>query len=878
MKHKSSIAKKVYITCYIICILVLIAESLMPGNLSAKQSNSVGSGLADFINGYKDDQTVVVKAKKVEITNKISEIYVGDSYMLETLVTPIDATYKSLKFASSDLEIASVSDEGNISFLKEGSVEISISSTKYSDLKDSMTVNVKNVLLESIDSSIDADINDGVYNLLLGSEYYITNVFNPTNTTCKDVSYEISSNNYLKIENGVITPLKNSFGDIIVIKVISGDKYKILRVCVTQNNVVELESISFTTNTIYVNQEMKVNVSFNPTNATFKDYILESSDPSIIKINGKKIVGVKDGKAMIKASSSIYPNIYFEKEIEVLPSPNADLDKTTVSLTNELSVGKKAKIIIKKYPVYALDVTAEYRSGDESIATVTNTGEVTGISVGETSINVKINNDKTFTLPISIFGVSDVTTTDFTLSTDKLIVYCNEKYNLNELVSGWIPDKPLNTEMIYSLSDSSIDINGSILKIGKPGEYILDVTHKASGICKQVLVKACYRFSVENISGSLNSIVGSEYIFKINDESNGSQNYNVNISNSAFTINKNSDGYRILAIDSGVCEVVISPMIDGEIYEQYQKSFTISASHYYTQSMDYQVLLNDEEIVVKDDTIKAYISDKCLISLEIDESTTIYKIIYLTSNSDIVSIDGNGKLIFNGIGDAKITITEEYSNISKEINISVRNYVDFKEDVYTIRGENILFENNVFKIKNGKSAKISFNFKEGVTYKIVRYSSSNTKIAEVGSDGIVTPKKAGSVKIYCVIDDGVSDEIRFEIEFKVLRQNFIEKNDDFFYKVRKSLGHFGAFCILGIFSSISWYLIFNKKKLYFSIPINFALGFIIAATTEIIQFFIPGRYGVLDDALLDFDGFMVSSILLSLIFIGIYLKKKYSKL
>ena len=48
---------------------------------------------------------------------------------------------------------------------------------------------------------------------------------------------------------------------------------------------------------------------------------------------------------------------------------------------------------------------------------------------------------------------------------------------------------------------------------------------------------------------------------------------------------------------------------------------------------------------------------------------------------------------------------------------------------------------------------------------------------------------------------------------------------DFFYKVRKGLGHFGAFLVLGIFSTFTWLLFFTKKKMFFSVPINIILGF-----------------------------------------------------
>ena len=206
MMRRFFTAKNIFLFAYILCIIVLIVESLMPGKISSQQSNAVGNGVADIINDYKDDQTKVVKVEKVEITNKISHINVGDEYKLETLVTPSNATYKSLSFQSSNPEIASVSSEGVISFQKPGEVDILVRSTKYEELTDSFSISVDEVFTESISSTINALANDGVYTLYLGNEYLITTTILPLNTTNKRITYELSDNEFLSITNDIITP------------------------------------------------------------------------------------------------------------------------------------------------------------------------------------------------------------------------------------------------------------------------------------------------------------------------------------------------------------------------------------------------------------------------------------------------------------------------------------------------------------------------------------------------------------------------------------------------------------------------------------------------------------------------------------------------
>ena len=81
--------------------------------------------------------------------------------------------------------------------------------------------------------------------------------------------------------------------------------------------------------------------------------------------------------------------------------------------------------------------------------------------------------------------------------------------------------------------------------------------------------------------------------------------------------------------------------------------------------------------------------------------------------------------------------------------------------------------------------------------------------------------------------------------------------------VRKGVGHFGAFLVLGIFSSFTFTLFFNKKKWLWSIPLNIGQGIFLASLNEIIQLLVPGRAGLLSDVLIDVSGFIISALIIS---------------
>ena len=83
-------------------------------------------------------------------------------------------------------------------------------------------------------------------------------------------------------------------------------------------------------------------------------------------------------------------------------------------------------------------------------------------------------------------------------------------------------------------------------------------------------------------------------------------------------------------------------------------------------------------------------------------------------------------------------------------------------------------------------------------------------IIKVSKNGTLTPLSQGEAKITMTIDDGMQEPIIVEVKVRVNPQPVIKDVKNFFYKVRKGLGHFGAFLVLGICSTFTYLLYFKK--------------------------------------------------------------------
>lgn len=907
--RKSNIFRYLCLIAYVVCAIVLIIESSLDGKTSAGQSNAVGGQIQNVVNEIGGDQTEAILPTNVKIDNKVSSAYVGDKFTLNLTTIPNNATYQSYTFESKNPNVASVSQDGTVNCKSAGTTTIIATNVKIKEVAASFNLEVKNVYATDLKVSLNAPFNedDDAYHIDIDKkDYTIEAIIIPDNTTIKDVTYTQDIKTYLVVnETGNITPIQYSKNEITTISIQVNEIIKEIKVVVDME-IIPLTSLtsSITTDSIYPKQTKTPKVTITPTNATYKKYKLTTSNSKIVKISNLSYVGVDKGTATISIISTEYPSIVSKISVTVLAAPK--VTSFSAYLSSKITIGTTNKISISNVkPQYADTSSLTYKSSNTKIATVTAQGQVKALALGDVTITITDKNNANLKKEIKTTVIEKAnktdTTTNFTvnyLKGSRPGIIVNQPIDLNdyfaiksfETTNNVDPtDKTIKFSLVTT---DNATLENTTLTATSLGEIQVKITHVASKISKIVSLIALDNFVImennQEVVSPISLEIGDAYTFGIYPETkalfdsvnNQHLSFYVTVDNeSVATIESNentTNEYTLQALASGQVEVSITPLYDEVVYESLTRTITFNINHIKVSNIDLIVYNKTEnkEIIIQDNSLSMYINDVIYLYPAIDNKATISDIIFQSSDSKIATIDTNGKIMPKKAGIVKLSVLDKLSKISKSIDVTINNKILIDEkNTFTLKGYNSKYdaEADCYSITNGYSGSIKLNFAKASTYSKVSYSSSDDKILTVGQDGKITPNKAGEAIITMTCDDGIQEPIVIDVKIIVVRQNLIENSASFFYKVRKSIGHFGAFLVLGIFSTLTYLLFFKKKKWLFSVPLNFAAGFSLAALTELIQKYVPGRYGAWSDVMIDFVGFLFSAVTLTILILTIYL-------
>ncbi|OQA95662.1 MAG: Gellan lyase precursor [Bacteroidetes bacterium ADurb.Bin217] len=651
-----------------------------------------------------------------------ASIPVQSTAIATATVNPANAGDKTVTWSSSNIAVATVSASGVVTAVAPGTANIIATSVAAPTVSGSATVTVTAILPTAI--SVQAPTS-----MTVGNTATATATVTPANATNSSVTWTSSNDAIATVTpNGVITAVAAGTVTITATSV-SAPTVSGTATIVISNNVVVPTAITIipaTAVSVEPGQTVVLSLSFTPANTTEQAVTWVSSDNAIATVSASGVVtGVAPGIVTITVTSSSAPTVSTTKQVTVtaiLPTAITILPSTPISI----SVGETTTLTAEITPASATNKNVTWTTSNTAIATVSASGVVTGVSEGTVTITATSVSapavSSTKQIQINAVLPSAITVT---LSPNSLSVGGTSTASAD--VS---PANAGNKSVTWTSSNvnvATVNANGVVTAIGQGTATITatsvaapTVTGSASLTVSSVLpssITVTLTSSVLSVGGSTTATA------TVNPSNAGDKSVTWTSSNtSVATINANG---QITAIGAGTAIItatsVAAPAING--------TATITVNTVLPTGITVTITPNSLAVGGT-----ATATAEVLPSNAGDKSVT-----WTSSNTAIATVNASGVVTAVAPGTALITATSVAAGgVSGTASITVSSIVP----------TSIVVTLSPVSISIGATSQATATVSPAnAGDKSVTWTSSNTAVASVNANGVVTAIASGTAII-----------------------------------------------------------------------------------------------------------------------------------
>ena len=302
---------------------------------------------------------------------------VGENMQLAVIVEPADATNKEVNWSSSNESVCVVSNEGLVTSVGAGTASVKVTSTDggYSaSCIIKVSQHVSNISLNK--NSINLKTSE--------SEHLVVTVL-PADAENKSIIWSSADEQTATVDaNGNVTALK---AGETWIKVVSEDNAKAkdsCRVTVIQP-VTGIELSQTSCRLTNIGEFFMLDATVLPNDATDKGVRWTSSDEAVCVVANGKVVAMGFGTAVVMAvtvDGNFMATCTVIVEKELIPVTNVILSMTSATMEKGETMQLEATVV----PSDATDKTLIWKTSDESVCAVTQSGLLIAISEGRAVI------------------------------------------------------------------------------------------------------------------------------------------------------------------------------------------------------------------------------------------------------------------------------------------------------------------------------------------------------------------------------------------------------------------------------------------------------------------------------------------------------------
>ena len=407
-----------------------------------------------------------------------------------------------------------------------------------------------------------------------------------------------------------------------------------------------------TSKTLKVEEEYQINATVLPANAENRTLTYRSGDETVATVSASgKVLAKKVGNTTITVTSANGKKAELQLTVEKKgEKPPAPIEVTEIRLTERsktLKVGDEYQITAVVLPANAEDRTLTYRSGDETVATVSNSGKVQATKAGTTTITVTSTNGTKAELQLKVEEKEEeppapIEVTEVQLTETSKTLKVGDEYQINATA---LPADAENRTLTYKSGNETVATvsNGGKVLARKVGNTTITVT-SANGKKAELQLKVeavpVKTVEVQSVLVSTKKLtvgVGEKVQLEagVYPRNASDRKLTYKPSNNKVEVSKKG---RITAKKAGDCKI------------------TISASNGEKAVVKVTVKKKPGKISLnaKKKTLKA--GKKFQIKPKLPKGTASYNITYVSNSKSVAVVDKKGKVTAKKKGNAVITV------------------------------------------------------------------------------------------------------------------------------------------------------------------------------------------------------------------------------
>ena len=703
-----------------------VAKVTSDGTVSAV-SKGTAKITAKTSNGKTATCDVTVKQPITGITlNKKSlELERGEKSKVTATILPSNADGdKTVKWSSNKTSVATVSSDGTITAVAKGNATITATTSNGKTATCSVTVGVP---LKSI--SFENGVKEKTLNK--GENFNLKVIYNPEDTDAsKTITWSSTDTSVAKVENGKVTAV--GIGETTITATASNGKKAECKVKVVN----PLVSISMKDSTsIQYGQTEKLVVTYNPEDTTDdKTITWESSDKNTAEISADGTITAKNvGTATITAKTTTGKTA--NCVVTVLP---VELNSISIKEQNvTLNKNENKNLTVTYNPENTTDdKTVTWEVADTNIVTIDETGKITPVNAGTTTITAKVG-EKTATTTVTV-------------------VIPLESINLNETDKKLLKNETLDLSVTYNPEDTTDDKtvewsstdetvakveDGKVTTLASGTTYIKAKVGDKEASCKVSVIVPLTgiklnKESVTLLKGQTDTLITT---FAPEDTTFVGKASYKSSDESIITVNK--DG-KITAIKEGEATVTAT-VKDGE--NEFSATCEITVN---------EIPLNTITIDKKDFELNVSESEKLNVIFEPENTTDDKTIEWSSSDESIVSVDSEGVVTAKAEGTA--FITAKVGEKETQVTITVK--------IIPVKAISLEGTATLANIGDIIDIKLTVNPTNATYADSIKYTSSNSDIIMVKEDGTIIAKGAGKAILTAETQNGIKQQIEIEVK------------------------------------------------------------------------------------------------------------------